>query len=141
MDVSNGGLAISVCSDNRQLLWDSSTGCLRVGIPVRDCLIGTYMPVLWQRVSPPDRRVPVVSNTICDYLKSVYMFSNLEFLSQRSLEGHIGDVYTCRFFPSGLVMLSGGADFQLRIWSAETGECPVVLKGHSAGMLDTWKLL
>lgn len=56
---------------------------------------------------------------------------------RRSLEGHIGDVYTCRFFPSGVVVLSAGADMQLKIWSAETGQCPVSLKGHTGAVLDT----
>ena len=52
---------------------------------------------------------------------------------QRRLEGHYGDVYTCRFFPSGIVILSGGADTQLKIWSAETGKCAATLTGHTAG--------
>ncbi|KAK2155499.1 hypothetical protein LSH36_238g02048 [Paralvinella palmiformis] len=42
---------------------------------------------------------------------------------RRQLCGHYGDVYTCRFFPSGVVILTGGADTQLKIWSAETGQC------------------
>ncbi|XP_060606788.1 proteasomal ATPase-associated factor 1-like [Ruditapes philippinarum] len=56
---------------------------------------------------------------------------------RRDLEGHYGDVYTCRFFPSGVVILTGGADMQLKIWSAETGKCAATLKGHLAGILDT----
>jgi len=39
------------------------------------------------------------------------------------LEGHVGDVQCCKFFPSGLVVLTGGLDTQLKIWSAENGEC------------------
>ena len=30
-------------------------------------------------------------------------------------------------------MLSGGADMQLKIWSAETGQCAATLLGHTAG--------
>lgn len=56
---------------------------------------------------------------------------------QRLLEGHFFDVYTCRLFPSGIVVLSGGGDMQLRIWDAATGQCPVVLKGHTGAVLDT----
>lgn len=56
---------------------------------------------------------------------------------RRILDGHYGDVYTCRFFPSGVVVLSGGVDMQLKIWSAETGHCAATLKGHIAGILDT----
>ena len=52
---------------------------------------------------------------------------------QRDLEGHYGDVYTCRFFPSGIVVLSGGADMQLKVWSAETGKCAANIIGHTAG--------
>ncbi|KAH7947261.1 hypothetical protein HPB52_009002 [Rhipicephalus sanguineus] len=63
-------------------------------------------------------------------------FANVHNKS-RELEGHVWDVYTCRFFPSGVVVLTGGADMQLKIWSAETGKCPVTLKGHSAAIHDT----
>jgi proteasomal ATPase-associated factor 1 len=55
---------------------------------------------------------------------------------QRTLDGHVGDVYKCRFFPSGIVVLSGSADMQLKIWSAETGQCPVTLCGHTAAVMD-----
>ena len=41
---------------------------------------------------------------------------------------------TCRFFPSGKVVLSGGADLRLKIWSTEDGSCPVTLKGHTGGL-------
>ena len=53
---------------------------------------------------------------------------------QHDLQGHISDVNTCKFFPSGKVVLSGGADLRLKIWSAEDGSCPVTLKGHTAGI-------
>ncbi|NWW30920.1 PAAF1 factor, partial [Panurus biarmicus] len=56
---------------------------------------------------------------------------------QRLLEGHVYDVNCCRFFPSGLVVLSGGMDAQLKIWSAEDASCVVTFKGHKGGILDT----
>ena len=48
--------------------------------------------------------------------------------------GHVCDVYACKFFPSGMVVLSGGADMQLKVWSAETGQCAANMIGHKAGM-------
>lgn len=57
--------------------------------------------------------------------------------ARRHLEGHAGDVYTCRFFPSGVVVLSGGADCRLKIWSAQDGTCPRTFTGHSRGITDT----
>jgi len=62
----------------------------------------------------------------------LYIFT-FQFDLQRELKGHVGDVYTCRFFPSGIVVLSGGADMQLKVWSAETGKCATTLIGHRAG--------
>ena len=47
---------------------------------------------------------------------------------------------TCRFFPSGKVVLSGGADLRLKIWSAEDGSCPVTLKGHTGGRKPHYEL-
>jgi len=56
---------------------------------------------------------------------------------RRELVGHHGDVYTCRFFPSGVVILTGGSDMRLKIWAAETGQCAATLVGHTAGILDS----
>jgi len=56
---------------------------------------------------------------------------------RRELKGHKGAVYSCRFFPSGLVVLSAGSDMMAKVWSAETGECAASLVGHRGGILDT----
>jgi len=56
---------------------------------------------------------------------------------RRKLEGHLGQVYTARLFPSGLVLLSGGGDMRLRVTSVEDGRCPVVLVGHTGSVTDT----
>ena len=42
----------------------------------------------------------------------------------------------CKFFPSGIVCISGGADLRLKIWSAENGKSPVTLVGHSSGKIE-----
>lgn len=55
---------------------------------------------------------------------------------QSTLTGHVGDVYKCKFFPSGEVVVSGGADMQLRVWCALTGKCPVTLSGHRMAVTD-----
>ena len=55
---------------------------------------------------------------------------------QRDLSGHVMDILCCQFFPSGVVVLSGGSDMQLKVWSAEDGSCPVTLTGHKSSM--TW---
>lgn len=51
------------------------------------------------------------------------------------MSGHALDVYTAKFFPSGVVILSGGADTQIKVWSAQTGECAATMTGHQAGMI------
>lgn len=60
---------------------------------------------------------------------------------QRDLSGHHGDVTTCRFFPSGLVVLSGSTDMQLKVWSAETGQCAATMIGHKGGQLIRSKII
>ncbi|KAG8188129.1 hypothetical protein JTE90_029057 [Oedothorax gibbosus] len=55
----------------------------------------------------------------------------------RNLEGHIWDIYCCSFFPSGSVILSTGADMQIKIWAADTGKCAATLTGHTAAITDT----
>lgn len=78
------------------------------------------------------------------------------FLQKRTLEGHVAEVYRCRFFPSGLAALTAGADMQLKIWCLITGRCAATLApgcaggvacptlgkksepgGHRAGIMDT----
>ncbi|KAJ1956760.1 hypothetical protein IWQ62_005233, partial [Dispira parvispora] len=56
---------------------------------------------------------------------------------QVALVGHKGDITTCRFFPSGQVVLSGSTDLQLKIWSAINGSNPVTLTGHTKTITDT----
>ncbi|VDM71462.1 unnamed protein product [Strongylus vulgaris] len=46
------------------------------------------------------------------------------------------DVYKCRFFPSGLVVLSAGMDMSVKVWSVETGQCPRTFKGHTMAVTD-----
>jgi WD40 repeat protein len=73
-------------------------------------------------------------STILASLKIVFnQLHVFDYIFQRDLKGHFGDVYSCRFFPSGLVVLSGGVDMQLKIWSAETGQCAATCRGHTAG--------
>ncbi|XP_023949145.1 proteasomal ATPase-associated factor 1 [Bicyclus anynana] len=52
------------------------------------------------------------------------------------LDGHGGPIYKCRFFPSGIVVISAGADGSCRIWSAESGINPVTLQGHTMAVPD-----
>lgn len=52
------------------------------------------------------------------------------------LSGHLLDVTRVRFFPSSKVLLTGSLDFTLRIWSADTGQCAAVMKGHRGGIED-----
>ncbi|KAJ2449619.1 hypothetical protein EV183_004799 [Coemansia sp. RSA 2336] len=53
------------------------------------------------------------------------------------LEGHLGDITCCRFFPSGQVVLSGAMDMRVKIWSAIDGTNPVTLTGHTGSITDT----
>uniref|UniRef100_A0A1B6C573 Uncharacterized protein n=2 Tax=Clastoptera arizonana TaxID=38151 RepID=A0A1B6C573_9HEMI len=53
-----------------------------------------------------------------------------------ALKGHVGEIYKCKFFPSGEVILSTGSDMQIKIWCALTGVCPVTLSGHVMAITD-----
>jgi proteasomal ATPase-associated factor 1 len=107
LDVSEGGLGISVCQNNQIRIWETESGNVRV--------------------SKIDETIGLVRS---DLRISMSFF-------QRTLEGHVGDVYSCRLFPSGVVALTAGADMRLKIWSAETGQSPVTLIGHTAAIQDT----
>ncbi|GAA94028.1 uncharacterized protein L969DRAFT_85548 [Mixia osmundae IAM 14324] len=52
----------------------------------------------------------------------------------KALQGHLGDITSSTFFPSGEVLLSTSSDLSARVWSAQTGACPRVLKGHTRGL-------
>jgi len=71
-----------------------------------------------------------------DSVGNLTVWETQSFSTRRSLAGHFGDVYSCKFFPSGLVILSGGADMLLKIWSVETGECARTLMGHRQAVTD-----
>lgn len=54
---------------------------------------------------------------------------------RRNLTGHINDVYVAKFFPSKIVVMSGGFDMRIKIWSVENGKSSVML-GHKSGITD-----
>ncbi|CEP17390.1 hypothetical protein [Parasitella parasitica] len=56
---------------------------------------------------------------------------------QMTLKGHLSDVATVQFFPSNLVVLTGGSDFLLKIWSVLDGSNPVTLQGHTSAITGT----
>ena len=49
----------------------------------------------------------------------------------RVLEGHSGPVTDCEFHPSGLAVLTAGADYSWRMWDAESGTCLLLQDGHT----------
>ncbi|CAJ0585851.1 unnamed protein product, partial [Mesorhabditis spiculigera] len=53
----------------------------------------------------------------------------------RELKGHMLHL-TARLFPSDLVVLGGGADMRLRVWSVETCEVARTMKGHMMAITD-----
>jgi len=56
----------------------------------------------------------------------------------RTLKGHISDINTARFFPSGTVVLSGGSDMLLKIWTLmQDCMCVAEFKGHKRGILSS----
>lgn len=64
----------------------------------------------------------------------IYIFPDEQLLD---LRGHGGPAYKCRFFPSGLVVLSAGSDGSCKIFCAKSGINPVTLKGHTMSVADT----
>ncbi|TPP66648.1 Proteasomal ATPase associated factor 1 [Fasciola gigantica] len=65
--------------------------------------------------------------------KSVDLWEASNGQIRRTLEGHVAEVYRCRFFPSGLAALTAGADMQLKIWCLVTGRCAATLAPGLAG--------
>ncbi|KAL8599165.1 hypothetical protein ACOMHN_007881 [Nucella lapillus] len=72
----------------------------------------------------------------CDNAGNLLVWQTDNGEVRRELKGHSGDVYRCRFFPSGVMVLSAGADMQAKIWSVETGKEAASLRGHRAAILD-----
>ena len=68
---------------------------------------------------------------------SLFVWETARGVVRRNLEGHFGDIYNCKLFPSGVVVLSSGSDMKIKIWSAEDGSCPVTMIGHSAPITST----
>ncbi|CAI5437747.1 unnamed protein product [Caenorhabditis angaria] len=54
---------------------------------------------------------------------SLVVSSAMDGKTLRILEGHIMDVYRTQYFPSDLVVLTGGMDLTIRIWAIDSGKC------------------
>lgn len=81
----------------------------------------------------PDGNLHVVSGY---YNEKLYLINPNNGTILTQFEGHIGPINTCKFFPSGKVILSGGSDLKLKIWGLDGGN-PVTLKGHQGAILDS----
>jgi WD40 repeat protein len=51
-----------------------------------------------------------------------------------SLKGHRSGVLAVAFRPDGKLLASGGKDFTLRLWDAETGAEAKTLEGHKGSV-------
>ena len=120
LDVTPGGLAVSSDSEGKLKVWTTTNGEIRVG----------RQNPSWQKTYWSEPNIVLQQDSEANPVAPC----RFVFISQRDLEGHYGDVYSCRFFPSGVVVLSGGSDMQLKIWSAESGKCAATLTGHHAGL-------
>jgi WD40 repeat protein len=54
----------------------------------------------------------------------------------RTLRGHKGPVFCVDISPDGKRLVSGGADWTVRLWDLETGKELTYLDGHGGGVLD-----
>ncbi|PWN46313.1 WD40 repeat-like protein [Ceraceosorus guamensis] len=94
--------------------------------------------------------VPKEDETIDESVKGADEQGEIEKLAQRRIrerarqlqreqvipcKGHVGDIRSAQFFPSGDVILSTSSDHTARIWDAKDGTCVRVLKGHSRAVL------
>ncbi|CAF0919709.1 unnamed protein product [Adineta ricciae] len=62
---------------------------------------------------------------------------------RRKLKGHVEDVYTSRFFPSDLAVVSGGADMRVKVWSIDSDNNQIrdtTLTGHRSRINDVLAL-
>ena len=66
-----------------------------------------------------------------DAQMQIFNISSDKFEVLRNLNGHVGDILNCKFYPSGQVVLSCGSDYQLKIWNLLDGSCAASLKGHA----------
>ena len=142
MDLSSsGGLGMASSVDGKVWVWDTDTGEKRVSEGLRDVRVLPNLHLAWYGrvlfLSPLPFLSCALSLPQLFFLPSPLppsLLSSLPLPSlQRTLEGHVSEVTTCKFFPSGVVALTGGSDFQLKIWSVETGSCPRTLTGHTRG--------
>lgn len=60
----------------------------------------------------------------------ILVFETKVGIVRRKMTGHLAGVQVLKFFPSNTVLLSGGSDMCLKIWSVEDGSCPVTIPAH-----------
>eukprot|EP00960_Hanusia_phi_P041146 754856-Hanusia_phi.AAC.9 len=72
-------------------------------------------------VARDDRTVSVHCSSTCDQIGMPWL-------------GHTGPVYTVACSPFGDIVVSGGSDFSLRIWDAESGKTRGAWEGHTGAI-------
>jgi proteasomal ATPase-associated factor 1 len=64
----------------------------------------------------------------------IKVFDPISAQSVIDLSGHRGGTHSCKFFPSGKLVLSGGSDLRLKIWTVAEGALAAEFSGHSGGI-------
>jgi serine/threonine protein kinase len=108
---------LSAGSDGTVRQWDLKTG------KTRGTLAAGVGPIL--ALAYGGKRVAVAGNTLAVRM-SAGQFARLD--------GHDGNVLCCAFSPDGRLLVSGGSDRTVRIWSTEEGTAVATYPGHTGAV-------
>lgn len=65
---------------------------------------------------------------------SIELWDTSREVSLSTLKGHAGNVNSVSFTADGNHLLSGSADFTMRLWDVDSGETEAIITGHTASV-------
>lgn len=98
---------------------------------------GDYADIVndrWTCVDAIDQ--PATLYALGDSEGNIGVFDSVPALRRNILNGHLDEITSLKFFPSGQVLLSGSTDMKLKIWSLEDGSNPRTFEGHKSQITD-----
>jgi WD40 repeat protein len=121
----DGGLVASGGRDNAVLIWEATTGELKLTLSGHESEVESLaFGSLGERL--------VLASGSQDQTVRLWDPDTGEIL--RIFEGHEGAVTSLAFSPDGRLLASGSWDDSIRLWEASTGKLLYILEGHTGAV-------
>lgn len=128
----DGQLVATGSTDHTARIWETSSGKLLRSILHKQSVTGvTFFAANKTLLTTIEDNTSYIWD-----LESGEKIRHIPGNNQDNPNGHRKRIYSARFSPDGMFVVTASADHTARVWAAHTGQFIVALKGHTQKVID-----